>query len=57
MRVIQRVLRPARTALRHQPLLLDVHSRLRVLAFRAQQILFDESIIKGLGDQVGLQNL
>ena len=45
MRVIQRVLRPARTALRHQPLLLDVHRRLRVLAFRAQQVLFDESII------------
>lgn len=57
MRVIQRVLRPARTALRHQPLLLDVHRRLGVLAFRTQQILFDEPIIKGLGDQVGLQNL
>jgi hypothetical protein len=36
MRVVQRVLRPARTALRHQPLLLDVHRRLWVLAFRAQ---------------------
>ena len=56
MRVIQRVLRPARTALRHQPLLLDVHRRLRVLAFRAQQVLFDEPIIEGLGGQVGLQN-
>jgi hypothetical protein len=47
MRVIQRVLRPARAALGHQPLLLDVHRRLRVLAFRAQQILFDEPIRMG----------
>ena len=36
MRVIQHVLGTARTALRHQPLLLDVHGRLGVLAFRAQ---------------------
>ena len=47
MRVVQRVLRPAGTALGHQPLLLDVHRRLRVLAFRAQKVLFDEPIRKG----------
>jgi hypothetical protein len=48
MRVIQHVLGTAGTALRHQPLLLDVHRRLGVLAFRAQQVLFNESIRKGL---------
>ena len=47
MRVVQRVLRPAGTALGHQPLLLDVHRRLGVLAFRAQKVLFNEPIRKG----------